>query len=99
MNRVDPADLKSFARKYIWWKSPDEAVLHPVRVISQVMEIGDFDDVKRLNELVGDAVFVEALQQADAGTFRPRSWHYWHYRLGLAHDSSQIPPMPLRKIE
>lgn len=41
---IDPNTLKSFARKYIWWKTPDEAVALPERVIAQVMNIGDYAD-------------------------------------------------------
>jgi len=36
--------LKQFAAKYIWWKTPEEAVARPERVIAQVMNIGDYDD-------------------------------------------------------
>jgi hypothetical protein len=37
--------LSRLAEKYIWWKSPDEAMAMPERVIAQVMNIGEvFDD-------------------------------------------------------
>lgn len=35
----DREALKSFA-KYIWWKTPDEAVAFPERLVAQVMNIG-----------------------------------------------------------
>jgi len=45
MVHIDPNALKPLASKYIWWKTPDEAVAMPERVIAQVMNIGDYADV------------------------------------------------------
>jgi hypothetical protein len=89
--------LKNLARKYIWWKSPEEAVLFPRRVIAQVMNIGDYDDMQSLANSAGDILLRDALQNAEAGEFNPRSWAYWHYRLGLALPG-QVPDMPVRKL-
>jgi hypothetical protein len=89
--------LKNLARKYIWWKSPEEAVLFPRRVIAQVMNIGDYDDMQSLANSAGDILLRDALQNAEAGEFNPRSWTYWHYRLGLALPG-QVPDMPVRKL-
>jgi hypothetical protein len=41
--------LHDFGRKYVWWKTPDGALLYPQRVIAQVMNIGDYRDVKAMN--------------------------------------------------
>ncbi len=89
--------LKRLARKYIWWKTPDEAVGMPDRVIAQVMNIGDYSDVQLLADQVGDDVLRGVIAHAQAGQFGPRSWAYWNYRLGLA-SVDQVPPMPLRKF-
>jgi hypothetical protein len=51
---VDPDGLKPFASKYIWWKTADEAVTTPQRVIAQVMNIGDYADVQKLEHQVGE---------------------------------------------
>jgi hypothetical protein len=40
--------LKHLPSKYVWWISPDETISSPERVIAQVMNIGDFDDVSEL---------------------------------------------------
>lgn len=32
--------LKRMARKYIWWKTPEDTVATPQRVMAQVMDIG-----------------------------------------------------------
>lgn len=62
------------------------------------MDIGDYDDVRKLSTQVGDEVLRDVLRHADAGQFRPRSWTYWHYRLGLCAVEDRVPPLPARKL-
>lgn len=94
---VDREALKPLAGKYIWWKSPDEAVTTPERVIAQVMNIGDYLDVQLLVSQVGDEVLREVLARAEAGQFNARSWAYWHYRLGLC-SVDRVPALPVRRF-
>ena len=98
--------LRDLAKKYVWWKTPDEALLFPQRVIAQVMNIGDYSDVQAMNNEQGDDVLKKTLMAAEAGQFNPKSWSYWHYRLGLVEfnteydtEFDQIPNMPVRKFE
>jgi hypothetical protein len=97
MPQIDQNTLKPFARKYIWWKTPDEAVTMPERIIAQVMNIGDYADVQALATQVGDDMLREVLMHAEAGQFNERSWTYWHYRLGLASEG-HVPPIPTRRV-
>ena len=46
--------LKPYAVKYIWWKTPEEALRQPERVVAQVMELGDYNDVQILAKQLGD---------------------------------------------
>ncbi|MDR2926200.1 MAG: hypothetical protein LBU76_09705 [Azoarcus sp.] len=97
MIQISQESLKPFASKYIWWKTPDEAVLMPERVIAQVMNIGDYSDVQVLVSQVGDEVLREVLTHAEAGQFSERSWAYWHYRLGLS-SADHVPALPVRRF-
>jgi hypothetical protein len=97
MNRINQELLKPLARKYVWWKTPDEAVSMPERVIAQVMNIGDYADVQAMATAVGDDVLRDVLSKAEAGQFDERSWAYWHYRLGLA-SVDNVPALPVRKF-
>lgn len=97
MAAVAPATLKPLARKYLWWKTPDEAVAYPERLIAQVMDIGDFADVAALASQVGDDALRDVLRRGEAGQFSARSWTYWHYRLGLA-KVGEVPPLPVRRF-
>ena len=97
MVHIDRDALKHLASKYIWWKTPDEAVAMPDRVIAQVMNIGDYADVQTLVRQVGDDVLRDVLTHAEAGQFGERSWAYWNFRLGLARVD-HVPPMPVRRF-
>ena len=89
--------LRTFAQRYVWWKTPDEVANSPRRVIARVMNFGTFEDIRRLAAEVDEETLRDVLQHAEAGQFSERSWAYWHYRLGLA-DVGQVPPMPARRV-
>ena len=91
------AELQRLASKYVWWKSPEEAVAMPERVIAQVMNMGDYTDIQILVAQVGDDALRSVLSHAEAGQFSSRSWAYWHYRLGLA-GFGQLPSLPVRRF-
>jgi len=97
MNPIDQQGLTSLARKYVWWKTPADALGMPERVIAQVMNMGDYADVQQLAHQVGDDVLRDVIAHAQAGQFDPRSWAYWHYRLGLA-SVDHVPPLPSRRL-
>ena len=97
MTNCESSFFKTLAAKYLWWVTPDDAINHPERIIIQVMNIGDFNDVTAVMKTVGEEQARELLIHAEAGQFSPRSWHYWHYRLGLAKPGC-VPPMPIRRV-
>jgi hypothetical protein len=92
------SDLLPFAARYIWWTRPEDALAMPDRVLAQVMNIGDYDDVLALIEIVGEARLRAVLSNAEIGQFNARSWAYWHYRFELSAPDQLPPPMPRRKI-
>ncbi len=98
MEQANLEILRQLAKKYIWWKTSDVAVSMPERIIAQVMNIGDYEDVQALVNQVGDEAFREVLSHAEPGQFNERSWTYWHYRLGVA-SIGHVPPLPSRRFE
>ena len=92
---LKPETLLSFA-KYLWWKTPPEAIASPERLIAQVMDIGTYEDVQKLTAGTGKEMLRGILRNAQAGYFNPKSWAYWHYRLGLVKPGEQMPGMPKR---
>lgn len=93
------ATLRQMAVKYIWWKTPDEAMRYPHRVITQVMNIGDYADVQTMVHALSAVALKEALAAAEAGEFSEKSWVYWHLRLGLCHSQEECPALPMRRVQ
>lgn len=91
MNPEQMDFLLKAARQYVWWKTPEEALFYPARVIAQIMNIGDWDDLCRLTELFTKQELADVLKNAEIGQFNPRSWSFWSYRL-----IGDIPEMPRR---
>ena len=89
--------LKPFT-KYIWWKTPEDALRYPDRLIARVMDRGSWNDVCDLINIVGKEKLLDVLLHAEAGEFEPQSWSYWHYRLTNI-KLGEVPPMPERKFE
>jgi hypothetical protein len=89
--------LRALARRYVWWLSPDEALARPNFVATQVMEMGDYEDVLKVEATLGREALARALREAEPGRFSERSWIYWHHRLDLA-GTRRIPPLPRRTL-
>lgn len=89
--------LRRMAKKYVWWLSPDDALKRPHLVTSQVMELGDYDDVVRMESALGREALAAALREAGPGRFTAPSWTFWHYRLGFKRRG-RVPPLPKRAI-
>ena len=68
--------LWRWAAKYIWWKTPDETLRLPQRVVAQVMTIGDYDDVRIMVQALGNDALREVLRGAEAGMSDAQSWTY-----------------------
>ena len=90
--------LGELARKYVWWLSPGQAAARRDLTITQTMELGDFDDQRRIEAALGRQGLSRELRSAAAGRLSPRSWAYWHYRLGLAAPG-RVPPLPRRRLD
>jgi hypothetical protein len=88
--------LDEMSTKYVWWKAGDDPALTARRVLAQVMDIADYDDVQRVLEVVGETPLRDVLANAEPGWFKPRSWHYWHYRLGVVEPGEPVPALPRR---
>jgi len=89
--------LKGMAARHIWWKTPDEALKYPTRIVAQTMNRGSLAEIATLTDALGEEYLKDVLVRAEAGQFCSHSWHYWHYRLGLTADGL-IPPEPVRVI-
>jgi hypothetical protein len=81
----------ALARRLIWFEAPADALADPIRFVAYALEGATHEDMKVLRRHITDADVQEALDAAPPGIIGPRSWAYWHARMG------RYPAPPLRK--
>lgn len=87
--------LEELARRYVWWKSPRDALARRDHFLCQLMQLGTGDDVRAARAALGDDAFRAALRAAPAGVLDARSWNYWHLLLfGQAPPAQPERPLP-----
>lgn len=96
MNMDTTYDTKTIemAKKYVWWKSPEDALSDQSHFIAQLMTLGTLEDTRWLRATFSAEELADVLNHPPPGVFTGRAWHYWHIRLGI----SPIPALPVREI-
>src|ERR1700730_10425756 len=86
--------LAAFASRYIWWRGAEPPTRD--RIIAQVMTLGTFDDVRRLEAAYGPRELRAVMLRAQPGWIGRRSWNFWRGRLSFA-GARPIPDAPPRR--
>jgi hypothetical protein len=89
--KPDKRKLRTLARRYLWWESPEAWERDPDRLIRQVLSLGTIEDYRLVRAHFGRERIIRSLQSAPAGAIDPRSWSYWH-----GHFDLPVPPPPRR---
>lgn len=87
--------LESIVPRYVWWKTPEEALFFPDIVISKIMNRGTLKDVVATLDLFSRDFLKGILNDAEFGEFSPEAWHFWHYYL-YKLELGDVPPLPKR---
>lgn len=92
-----PADfISEMERKYFWWEPVGRTRRSEDRILAQAMDLAGFDDIRRLETIVGAERLAEMMLQAQAGWLSERSWELWRGRLSLA-TGRKLPDEPPRR--
>ena len=89
-----PALLASFASRYIWWRDPQPP--SEARIIAQVMNLGTYDDVRRLEAAYAPEELRGVMLRAQPGWIGKRSWNFWRARLSFG-GVGPLPHAPPRR--
>ncbi len=87
--------ILAVAANIIWFESAEQALADPVRFMAYAMTYALPEDMRVIRKYVSDDDFREALERAPPGIIDPRSWAYWHSKMGRY----PAPPMPTRSFE
>ena len=87
--------LADFSARYIWWRD-DEHPPSEERIAAQVMNLGTYDDIRRLESAFDPDELRRVMLRAAAGWISDRSWDFWRGR--LRHGGvGQIPERAPRR--
>ena len=75
--------LRHIASRVVWWEAADRVLAREDDFLCRVMALGNLDDANYVESTYGPDRLRQALKVAPPGVLDPRSWHYWHHRLGL----------------
>lgn len=87
---LDMERLRRVAARVVWWDAPDRVLARVDDFLCRVMALSNLDDANYIEMTYGSQRLRQALKASPPGVIDPRSWHYWHHRLGL--DVSGPPP-------
>ena len=88
--------VSELAPRYLWWAPVGTSDHAFERALAQIMNLGTYDDIRRLEAEVDPVHFVDAMLSAQPGWFSGRSWEFWRGRLSLS-SANPIPEMPPRR--
>src|SRR5437763_314672 len=86
--------LRDFAARYIWWRA--ETPPAEDRIIAQVMSIGTWEDIRRLEAAYSADELRALVLRAQPGWISEKSWELWRGRLRAA-GAGAIPETPPRR--
>jgi hypothetical protein len=84
------AEIDALARRYLWWEPPSGSH-SAVRTVAQIMNLGTYEDILRLESLLPSEDLLRVMANAQPGWLSPRSWEFWRGRLG--GNLPETPPV------
>jgi hypothetical protein len=94
MNLPPTPEMLAISRRIVWFEEPEVALKNPIRFVAYAMRYATHQDMKIIRRYVDDEALQNTLRDAPAGIIDPRSWAYWHVKLGIF----PYPPMPERRF-
>jgi hypothetical protein len=90
--------ISELERKYLWWEPVGGEPHSEARIIAQAMNLGTFDDMRRLEKALGPRRLADVMRQAEPGWFNDRSWELWRGRLSRALGEAMPEEAPRRSF-
>jgi hypothetical protein len=95
-----PVDLASeLERKFFWWEPVGSQPRSDLRILAQAMSLASFEDVLRLETVLGPDHLTDVMLKAEPGWIDERSWDFWRGRLALATGRAIAETPPRRSFD
>lgn len=93
---IPAALISELEGKYFWWEPVGAGSRSHARILAHAMNLASFEDVRRLEKVLGPDLLAEVMLEAEPGWLNERSWEFWRGRLELVTRRS-IPVSPPRR--
>jgi hypothetical protein len=90
--------LKDLERKYLWWGPVGGEPRSELRIVAQIMNFGTYDDIRRVEMVLGPHCLSNVMRRAEPGWFSDRSWEFWRGRLSRALEQAMPEEAPRRSF-
>jgi hypothetical protein len=87
-------ETEALIRRVIWFEDPETAVKDTARFLAYAMTYATPPDMNIIRRFISNEDFRSLLPQIPPGIVDPRSWAYWHIKMGIYPP----PPLPQRHI-
>ena len=98
--RNPPAEfLSELEQKFFWWEHVGSQPRSEARILAQAMSMAGFDEMRRLEQVIGCDRLAEVMLAAEPGWIDERSWELWRGRLTRATGRGIPDEAPLRVFD
>ena len=98
--RNPPAEfLSELEQKFFWWEPVGSQPRSEARILAQAMSMAGFDEMLRLEQVIGPDRLVEVMLEAEPGWIDERSWEFWRGRLTRATGRRIPDEAPVRVFD
>lgn len=91
--------LSDLERKYFCWEPVGSQPRSEARILAQAMSMGGFDEVRRLELILGCDRLANVMLHAQPGWIDERSWEFWRGRLTRATGRLIPDAAPARSFD
>jgi hypothetical protein len=91
--------LSELERKFFWWEPVGSQPRSEARILAQAMSMAGFEEVRRLEQMLGYDRLAETMLQAEPGWIDERSWEFWRGRLMRAAAYRIPDAAPVRSFD
>ena len=83
-------------KRFFWWEPVSAVPRSEARILAHAMSSASFQEVRRLEQILGPDLLAQTMLGAEPGWIDERSWEFWRGRLMLA-TGRKIPEVSPRR--
>jgi len=91
--------LSELERKFFWWEPVGSQPRSDARILAQAMSMAGFEEVRRLEQVLGCDLLAETMLHAEPGWIDERSWEFWRGRVMRATGRRIPDAAPARSFD